>query len=65
MSEVLSAADPVQLGLPTLRSICPIWAHKARQLEKRFHRSNSAARGLTAFKFHKMVLPGSVKEAKL
>jgi len=44
----------LQLGLPTARSIVPIWAPKARQLEKRFHRSNSAAPGLIAFNCHKI-----------
>jgi len=50
---------------PQLRSIVPIGAPKARQLEKRFHRSNSAARGRIACTFHKMVLCGSAKEAEL
>jgi len=38
-----------------------------RQLEKRLHRSNSAARGQITFKFHKMVglLCGCRKAAEL
>jgi len=63
MSGLSSAADPVQEP-PTLRSICPTGAPKVRQLEKRLHRSNSAARGQIAFKFHKMVLCGCRKAAE-
>jgi len=59
MSGLLSAADAVQLGPPTLRSICPIGAPKVRQFEKRLHRSNSAARGQDC------VLCGTVKAAEL
>jgi len=59
MSVLSSAADPLQLGPQTLRSIVSIGAPKVRQLEKRFGHSNSAARERIAFKFHKMVLRGS------
>jgi len=65
MSGLSSATDPIQLWPLTLRSICPTGAPKARQLEKRLHRSNSAARGQIAFIFYKMVLRGSVKEGQL
>jgi len=65
MSGLSSVADPVQLGPQTLTSICPIGASKVRQLEKRLHHSNLAARGQIAFKFHKMVLCGSRKAAEL
>jgi len=61
MSGFSSAADRVQLVPPTLRSICPIGAPKVRQLEKRLHRSNSAAHGQIAFIFHKMALCGTMK----
>jgi len=60
-----SAADHVQLGPPTLKSICPIWAPKVQQLEKRLHRSKSAARGQFAFKFHQMVLCGTMEATEL
>jgi len=57
MSGLSSAAEPrAARAPPTLRSICPIWVPKVRQLGKRLHRSNSAARGQIAFKFYKMVL---------
>jgi len=56
---------PCIQGLPRLRSIVPIGAPKVRQLEKRLHRSNSAAREQTAFKFRKMVLRGSTEDAEL
>jgi len=65
ISMLSSAADPVQLGLPTLRSIVPIGAPKVQQLEKRSHCSNSAAREQIAFKFRKMVLCGSAEAAEL
>jgi len=55
MFQLSSAAQPVHPEPPTLRSICPIGTPKVRQLEKRLHRSNSAARGQIAFKFRKMV----------
>jgi len=65
MSALSSAADHVQLGpLPTLRSICPTGALIVRQLEKRLHRFNSAARGQFAFRFHKMGLCGSRKASE-
>jgi len=57
MSGLSSAADAVHL-----KNICLKFAPKVRQLEKRLHPSNSAARG---FKFHKMVLRGSRKDAEL
>jgi len=44
-----------------MRNVCLKIAPKGRQLEKRSHRSNSAARGQTAFKFHKIGLHGSRK----
>jgi len=65
MSGLSSAVDPMQLEPPTLRSICPTKAPKVWQLEKRLHRSNSAARGQIAFKFYKPVLCGSQKAAEL
>jgi len=60
-----SAAEPVQLGPPTLEIHLPIGAHKVRQLEKRLHRSNLATRGPIAFKFHKMVLCGTTEAVEL
>jgi len=65
MSRLSSAADAVIKNPPILKPICRIGAPKERQLEKRLHRSNSAARGQIAFTFYKMILGGSVKEAKL
>jgi len=55
----------VAIGPPTLSSICPVRAPEVRQLEKRLHRSNSAARGQIAFKFHKIVFCGARKAAAL
>jgi len=65
MSGLSSAADLVQLGPPTLRSICPVGATKARQSEEQLHHSISAARGHIAFIFHKVVLCGSRKATEL
>jgi len=62
MSGLSSAADPVHLGPPTLRSICPIGASKLRQLEKWLHHSNSATRGQIAIT---MVLLGSREAGEL
>jgi len=49
---------------PTLGNICLKIAPKVRHWEKRLHRSNSAARGPIAFKFHK-VLYGTAEAAEL
>jgi len=38
---------------------------KVQELEKRLHHSNSAARRQIAFKFHKMVLCGTMEAAEL
>jgi len=65
MSGISSAANLVQQGPPTLRSICSVGIPKVRQLEKQLRRSDSAAREQIAFKFHKMVLCGSRKAADL
>jgi len=61
MSGRSSAANavPVHLGPPTLRNFCFKISPQVRQLEKRLHRSNSAARRQIAFRFHKMALRGS------
>jgi len=55
----------VQLRPLTLRSICPVGGPKVQQLEKRLHCSNSAARGQLAFRFHGIVLYGTVEAAEL
>jgi len=65
MSGLSAAANHVQLGPPTPRSICPIGAPKVRQLEKQLHNSNLVERRQIAFKFHKMVLCGFVEDAEL
>jgi len=59
------AADPVQLGPSMLRSSCTIGARRVRQLKKRLHRSNSAARGQIAFTFHMVVLCSTEETAEL
>jgi len=62
----MSVLSPLICCKPrAMRSIVPIGAPNARQLEKQLHRCNAAARGQITFEFYKMVLRGSVKEAKL
>jgi len=56
---------PYAASAPNSEIHCPNWTPKAGQLENRFRRSNLAARGRIAFKFHKMVLRSSVKKAEL
>jgi len=51
-------------GPPTLRSICPIGAPKV-QMVKQLLRSISAAQEQIVFKFHKMVLHGTMEAAEL
>jgi len=64
-SVLSSAADPVQLGPLTLRSIVPNGTPKVRQLEKRLHRSILAARGHITFKCHIIsVAPGKLQHCE-
>jgi len=60
----LICANRVQLP-PTLRSVVPIGAPKVRQLDKQLNGFNSATRRQIAFKFHNMVLFGTMETAEL
>jgi len=51
MSGLPAAANHVQLGPQTLRSICSIGALKVQQLKKRLHGTNLAACGQIACGF--------------
>jgi len=51
--------------IPNSEIHLPNWGPKARRLEKRFHRSNSAKGGQIELKFHRIVLRCSMKEMEL